>query len=162
MVRSVAPGDIDWVREELTRLWGGSQISSLGVWHDADRLPGLVALAENVLVGLATHTAPIRGGGCEIITLSSRMENAGVATRLLEACATTARNAGCRRIFLTTTNDNLRAIGFYQKRGWSLVAVHPGAMDRARKEKPSIPLIGMNGIPLRDELEFELRLDKPA
>jgi hypothetical protein len=65
-------------------------------------------------------------------------------------------------VFLTTTNDNLRAVGFYQRRGWSLVAVHRGAMDRARNEKPSIPLIGMNGIEMHDEIELERRFDGRA
>jgi hypothetical protein len=95
------------------------------------------------------------GQGCEVITLSSCLESRGVGAALLGAFVERARDAGCERAFLTTTNDNLRAIGFYQKRGWRLVAVHRGAMDRARLEQPSIPEVGLNGIPLRDELELE-------
>ncbi len=59
---------------------------------------------------------------------------------------------------MITTNDNLRALGFYQKRGTVLVAVYRNAMDAARKLKPQIPMIGMNGIPLRDEIELETLL----
>jgi ribosomal protein S18 acetylase RimI-like enzyme len=159
-IRPIAPSDLVWVRAELHRNWASSQISSLGIWHDADKLPGFVATLRGQAdpVGLATHTPPVAGADCEVITLSSRIEDRGVATRLLQACVERARNAGCARIFLTTTNDNLRALGFYQKRGWSLVAVHRGAMDAARLLKPNIPLIGMNGIPLHDEIELELRL----
>ena len=152
----VAPTDRAWIVEELNRNWGTTQISSLGIWHDADRLPGFVAWKGSERVGLATHTPPIPRQECEVITLSSRVEGIGLGAMLLGACVDAAKRAGCRRILLTTTNDNLRAIGFYQKRGWSMVAVHRGAMDRARAVKPSIPLVGMNGIPLRDEIEFEL------
>ena len=66
--------------------------------------------------------------------------------------------AGCRRVWLITTNDNLRALRFYQRRGFRLVAVHPNALARSRELKPSIPEIGLDGIPLRDELELELTL----
>jgi ribosomal protein S18 acetylase RimI-like enzyme len=164
LVRPIEPRDLTWVREELVRNWGATQISSLERWHDADALPGFIATRPDGLerLGLITHTPPEPRGGCEVITLSSRVEDAGVGTALLEAAVRAAREAGCARVFLTTTNDNLRAIGFYQRRGWSLVAVHRGAVDRAREVKPTIPLVGMNGIPLRDELELELRLAPAA
>ncbi|MCG0275770.1 MAG: hypothetical protein L5655_06315 [Thermosediminibacteraceae bacterium] len=48
---------------------------------------------------------------------------------------------------------------FYQKRGFLLVAVHRNALEQARKLKPEIPLIGIDGIPLRDEIELELPLE---
>ena len=69
-----------------------------------------------------------------------------------------ARSRGCRRIFLITTNDNLNALGFYQKRGFELAALYRGAIHESRKIKPSISLMGMNHIPLRDEIELEIRL----
>jgi GNAT superfamily N-acetyltransferase len=149
--------DVEWVRSELIRNWHSTRISSLGTWHDADRLPGLIArdAGHHTPIGLLTHTPMRPGQGCEVITLSSCLESRGVGAALLGAFVERARDAGCERAFLTTTNDNLRAIGFYQKRGWRLVAVHRGAMDRARLEQPSIPEVGLNGIPLRDELELE-------
>jgi hypothetical protein len=36
--------------------------------------------------------------------------------------------------------------------------VYPGAIDEARRVKPSIPLIGEHDIPIHDELEFEVAL----
>lgn len=161
-IRPIEPRDLTWVREELIRNWGGTQISSLGRWYDADTLSGFIATRREGVerVGLLTHTSPVSGEACEVITLSSRVESAGVGSHLLAAAVHLARVAGCSRVFLTTTNDNLRAIGFYQKRGWRLVAVHVGAMDRAREIMPSIPLIGHHGIALRDELELEIRFDR--
>jgi len=69
-----------------------------------------------------------------------------------------ARKRDCWRVFLITTNDNLHALGFYQKRGFELVGIHRGAVNESRKIKPGIPLIGMNNIPLRDEIELEIVL----
>jgi DNA-3-methyladenine glycosylase I len=73
-----------------------------------------------------------------------------------------ARQSGCRRLWLVTTNDNLNALRFYQKRGFALVAVHRNALEISRKLKPEIPLIGADGIPLRDEIELEITLDNVA
>ncbi len=165
-IRPVEPGDLPWVRGELFRNWGTTRICSLDVWHDVEQLPGFIAVrdgrggfgggeGDGERLGLLTHTPLASGDGCEVVTLSSRIENSGVGTALLAAVESAARSAGCTRVFLTTTNDNLRAIGFYQKRGWRLVAVHRGAMDRAREIKPAIPRIGFNGIPMRDEIELE-------
>jgi hypothetical protein len=69
-----------------------------------------------------------------------------------------ARDAGCSRVRVTTTNDDLNALKFYQKMGFALVALRRNAMDETRKVKPRVPLIGMNGIPLRDEIELEFLL----
>ena len=44
-----------------------------------------------------------------------------------------AIEAGCTRLWLITTNDNLRALGFYQKRGWKLAKLHKCLIDEARK-----------------------------
>jgi hypothetical protein len=70
-----------------------------------------------------------------------------------------ARAAGSSRIWLVTTNDNLRALRFYQRRGLRIVGVDPGAVDRAREMKPSIPTVAENGIPIRDEIRLELPIE---
>jgi GNAT superfamily N-acetyltransferase len=92
---------------------------------------------------------------CEIVTLDNLGDRRGVGTALIEAVMETARAAGCRRLWLITTNDNLRALRFYQKRGFRLVRLSPDAVTAARRIKPEIPLVGEDGIPLRDELELE-------
>jgi hypothetical protein len=67
---------------------------------------------------------------------------------------------GCTRLWLITTNDNLHALRFYQKRGFMLVAVHRNAVEQSRKLKPEIPLYGKDGIPIRDEIELEMLLNQ--
>jgi ribosomal protein S18 acetylase RimI-like enzyme len=157
-IMPVGPLDGALVFEELTRHWGDPGIWSLGRMIRADQLPGFIARIEGVPAGLVTYTLDPGGYQCEIVTLSARLENRGVGERLLEAAADAARAAGCTRAYLTTTNDNTRAIGFYQKRGWRLAALHKGNVDEARKRHPVIPAIGLRGIPLRDELELEMWL----
>jgi hypothetical protein len=59
-----------------------------------------------------------------------------------------------------TTNDNVDALRFYQRRGFRLRAVRPGAVDDARRTlKPEIPAVGEQGIPIRDEIELERAIE---
>ena len=161
LIRPIQTDDLSFIREELARNWGDVGIWSIGRRYQADELPGFVAVDDtrgNELIGLVTYI--IHGGGWqgEVITLSSRRENAGVGAALLDAAVNAIRAAGCARAFLTTTNDNLRALGFYQKRGWRLAHLHKGIVEDARKRKAVIPEIGMNSIPIRDEIELEMWL----
>jgi ribosomal protein S18 acetylase RimI-like enzyme len=95
----------------------------------------------------------------EVLTLHSQVEGAGAGSALLAAAAALARRRGCRRLWLVTTNDNLHALGFYQRRGLRLRAVHAGAVDRDRALKPEIAAVNPdNRIPLHDLLELELPL----
>ncbi len=74
----------------------------------------------------------------------------------LPALVAVRRDAGCRRVWLTTSNDNLEALRFYQRRGLRIVAVHRGAIDRARELKATIPLVGRHGIEIHDEIELAI------
>lgn len=159
-VRPIGPDDIDYVRGELCRHWHSPTIGSMGREFRADELPGFIATADGRPAGLVTYFAdPDR---CEIVTLSAAMDGLGIGTALLDAAVAEACRLGCRRAFLTTTNDNLRALRFYQRHGWRLVAVHRGAIDAYRAREPAIRWTGMNGIPCRDEIELELLLPQPC
>lgn len=130
---------------------------SRGIVHHPAELPGFIAALDGERVGLLTYQ--IADGACEVMSLDSTRPAQGVGTALIEAAIEAARAAGCRRLWLITTNDNLNALRFYQKRGLTLVAVYPNALAVSRQLKPQIPLSGHDGIPLRDEIELELALD---
>jgi ribosomal protein S18 acetylase RimI-like enzyme len=155
-VRRLEPGDRPWAGEVLTRSWGSTRIVSRGRIHDALELPGLVASLEGERVGLLTSS--VEGDECEVVTLDSLVERRGVGRALLAAAVAEATAMGCRRLWLITSNDNLHALRFYQRMGWDLVALHRGAVDEARRLKPEIPHVGLDGIALRHELELELPL----
>jgi ribosomal protein S18 acetylase RimI-like enzyme len=154
-VRPLAEADREWAAGRLRDLWGEGVVSR-GRMLDATALPGFVAEEDGEPAGLLTYR--IDGGDCEVVTINAFPKGGGAGTALMEAVAAAARDAGCRRIWLITTNDNLRALRFYQRRGFRLAALHRDALDRSRELKPSIPEVGLDGIPLRDELELELRL----
>ena len=159
-VRPLRAQEHDWLEQQLRRLWGSTQIVSRGHVHDAARLPALVVEAGGELAGVATFE--VRDGECEIVTIDAFRQGEGIGSALLEAIVGQAAREQCRRVWLITTNDNLPALRFYQRRGLRLVAVHAGVVEESRRVKPSIPLVGEYGIPIRDELELELVLGPSA
>jgi GNAT superfamily N-acetyltransferase len=146
-----------WAHSLLTERWGSHLVVTRGQVYEADRLPGFVALIEGKPKGLITYR--IINEECEIVTLDSLIGGIGIGMALLEAVKQVAEMRGCQRIWLITTNDNLPALKFYQKRGYRLVTVHRDALTRSRQLKPGIPEIGLDGIPLMDEIELELSLN---
>nr|WP_203950539.1 GNAT family N-acetyltransferase [Microbispora rosea] len=156
VVRPLTPDALGWIRELFTEWWGGTMVVSRGVVHDTTVLPGFVAYLDGQRAGVAVYR--LDGRECELVTLNSTRQGVGVGRALIDAVAETAHQAGAARLWLITTNDNWRALRFYQKYGFDLVAVHRDAVTRSRALKPSIPETGLDGIPLRHELELELLL----
>jgi GNAT superfamily N-acetyltransferase len=155
-IRCLDDNDRAWVRIYLREEWGSEIIVTRGKVHSADLLPGFIAESDGKPAGLITYR--IDRNECEIISLNSIIEKQGVGSALIETVIGAAKFAECDRIWLVTTNDNLSAIGFYQKRGFHLKTIYPNALKKSRRLKPQIPLIGINGIPLRDEIELEIML----
>lgn len=155
-IRPKGETDSTWVAELLTREWGSTSVVSRGIVRDARGLPAFIAEEGEQRVGLATYR--LEQQDCELVTLNSFA--AGAGTALLEAVIESGREEHCHRVWLITTNDNVAALRFYQRRGWDLVALHHGAVEEARKLKPQIPTLGNDGIPIRHELELEFRLDQ--
>jgi GNAT superfamily N-acetyltransferase len=124
--------------------------------HPLDH-PALVAeAAGGQLLGVLTYVPGTDWRQCEILTLHADEQWRGAGTALIEAAGHLARRQGCTRLWVITTNDNVDALRFYQRRGFCLVTVHRGAVDRSRATlKPEIPAVGAYGIPLRDEIELE-------
>lgn len=145
-----------WIEKVLTLYWGSTRLVSRGKIYDGSGLPGFIAYIDQEPVGLCTYQ--IVHNQCEIISLNSLKENLGIGSTLITEVIKVARRDKCKRVWLITTNDNLQALGFYQKRGFVLVHIHPDAIKKSRQLKPEIPLRGQNDIPIRDELELELIL----
>jgi ribosomal protein S18 acetylase RimI-like enzyme len=155
-LRHLTATDLPRLRQFLIEHWGSEEIISRGEVFRPEHLEGFVVEDQKEWVGLVTYS--IRDGECEVTSLDSLREEKGIGTILIEKAAEEARARKCSRLFLITTNDNLHALGFYQKRGFAIVTIYRGAVNESRKKKRSIPLVGMNGIPLRDEIELEIML----
>jgi ribosomal protein S18 acetylase RimI-like enzyme len=155
-VRRLDPSDRTWVARTIRERWGSDVAVAHGVPYRPAELPGYVAESGGQAIGLLTYH--VDELGLEVVTIDALTERRGVGTALLTAAVGEARTLGCRRLWLITTNDNLPALAFYVRFGLRLVAVRLDALERSRALKPEIPATGHHGIPIRDELEFELSL----
>jgi len=157
-IHPIQDADRYWIKQFMIDRWDAEIVVAHGVVYKPHELPGFVAthVEQEQPVGLITYQ--LQDNQCEIVTLDSLKSGAGIGSALIEAVKAAASQMGCIRIWLITTNDNLNALRFYQKRGFELVAVHRDAIERSRQIKPEIPLIGEYGIPIRDKIELELRI----
>jgi len=150
-IRAFTDADRPWAERLLGENFGGRLQVRLGAVIDPLACPGLVAEREGEPVGIVAYETD--GDDVEVVYIEVTAKQGGIGTRLLDALE--ARTEA-RRLWLVTTNDNLDALRFYQRRGFRIAQVRPGAVDEARKTlKPAIAEVGSFGIPIRDEIVLE-------
>ncbi|MDF1519685.1 MAG: GNAT family N-acetyltransferase [Brevefilum sp.] len=140
----------------LQSFWGDSKIVVHNEIIDALSLDGIKAVDNNKISGICHYQ--ISDKECEILTLASLNPGQGIGSALLNEVEGFALYSGCHLICVTTTNDNLNALGFYQKHGYQLTTLYPKQVFISRQLKTEIPEIGYHGIPIRDELRLEKML----
>jgi GNAT superfamily N-acetyltransferase len=154
LIRAVRDSDRPMLTWLVAELWGSAVVAVHGTMFRPAELGGFIAERAGRIVGLLTYD--LAAETLEIVTLNAIERRTGVGTRLIETAVGKARRSGCREVRLTTTNDNVDALRFYQRRGFRLTELRPGAVDWSRREKPEIPLSGDYGIPLHDEIDLVL------
>ena len=156
-IESADAADPDKLRAFLVKAWQSEVVVAHGDRLHPARLPGFVAMASGHIVGHASYRTA--DGACEVTSIAADPRRRGIGSQLMAAVIGEARRRGCHRVWLTTTNDNLDALRFYQRRGFRLTKLRTGAVDQARAAlKPEIPTIGSHGIRMRDELDLEFSL----
>lgn len=143
--------------EFIDQHWYGKLVITLGRQHYPHKEQGFIERHDGRIAGVLTYR--VDEEGMQILTVNSALEGRGVGSSLMLDATEKARKLGCRRIWLTSTNENLRAIGFYQRLGFRLVAVHLDTVEQMRKLKPRIPMTDPRGIPIQDEFVMELKLE---
>ncbi|MBZ9689683.1 GNAT family N-acetyltransferase [Clostridium estertheticum] len=146
------------INDFISSHWFSADMVVRGELVDMTILDGFVIYDEETIIGLVTYR--IKVNECEIMSLDSLRERQGVGIALVNKVIQTASKMKCMKIKLITTNDNINAIRFYQKRGFDMANLYHNAVDTSRKLKPSIPLFGDFNIPLKHEIEFEMDLIK--
>lgn len=156
-IRKINNTDLEWIKNFFAKNWGSDFIISRGKIHKPEKLEGFIAEDNGEKVGLVMFN--IENDGLEMVSIDSLKPKKGIGGMLVKEVTDFAKGKNLKRIWLITTNDNLNALRFYQKNGFYLVKIYPNAIAEYRKIKPQIPEIGENGIPLRDEIELEIKLN---
>lgn len=159
-ITTITPENRSVINGFLMKHWYSTDMAVCGEKIDMTRLEGLAVFSQGEITALLTYRIK-PDHICEIISLDSLIENQGTATKLLQKVFDIARTCSCKAVKVMTTNDNLKAIGFYQKRDFDMIKLHYNSVENSRKIKPEIPFLGEYGIPLRHELEFVYDLKNP-
>lgn len=152
----VASQNREQVNVFIRNRWFTTDMAIRGILVDLTKAEGFTACENGQIIGLITYF--VMGTVCEITSLDSLSKHRGIGSALVFRVIEAAKKRGCSKIILVTTNDNLGAMRFYQKRGFDMAHLYRNALDASRRLKPKIPLTGDDGIPMKHEIEFEYRL----
>ncbi|MBF0209235.1 MAG: GNAT family N-acetyltransferase [Oligoflexia bacterium] len=161
--RKATADDTRLIKELMDRYWGGEPLIIRGKDYYPSALPGIIVEGDHgqieaFLFYEIKDRAEDNKKECEIVVFEVLAKFNGTGTMILNQFLEMAKNNGCSRIFLMTTNDNLDALRFYQRRGFTICGIHLNSVAAARKVKPKISLLGDYNIPVRDEIDLELLL----
>ncbi|MDR1176596.1 MAG: GNAT family N-acetyltransferase [Treponema sp.] len=140
---------------EIIKRWGSDIIVSRGNVYKAEDVDGIIAYDKEKIIGLGLYA--IKNNSCEIVLLETFIQNTGIGSGIIERIKEIAKAKKCKRIWLVTTNNNINALKFYQKRGFHFSNIYINSMEEARKIKPELPKV-YDGIEIRDEIEFEMKI----
>lgn len=134
--------------------WFTTDMVLRGELIDMTKVDGFAAYENGEMCGLVTYRFK-DDTTLEILSIDSNVENGGLGSMLMETMVCYASEHDCRRMCVVTTNDNLNALRFYQKRGFIIKEVRSDIIEKDRQLKPQLPVIGYNGIPINCEIELE-------
>lgn len=140
------------VVRDVEEEWVSPLVVTRGQVYDTWHCPGLIAVDEGKLIGYLLYLP--KSEEWEILVLHALEKNRGIGTALIDALSEKVKKTGGKKLSVVTTNDNIPAIRFYQRRGFSLGEVGFNALEETRKIKPNVPEIGLEGIRLSHELVF--------
>ena len=120
VVRDLETYDQSWMHDFLVTYNHSLRVVSRGTLHHVPQLPGLIATYNDIPSALLTYH--LADQEFEVVTLHAAVQGHGLGAQLLAVARARAHALDCSRLWLITTNDNLNALGFYQRRGFRLVA----------------------------------------
>lgn len=157
-IRKISSLDQNWIKELFQKEWFSDKVISQGRIYQYKNLQGFIAVYQNKRVGLITYTIK-NEKILEIISINSLKKNIGIGTEFVNHITKFAKSRQIDKIEVVTTNDNLKALKFYQKCGFKIMTVNVNIMREYRKIKPEIPLKAENGILIRDEFILQKKLN---
>ncbi|HUN12322.1 MAG TPA: GNAT family N-acetyltransferase [Rhabdaerophilum sp.] len=148
--------DTELLKALLSRRWGEDLMMFGRTWKRGEYQAIVARDEKGEVLGLATHA--LQKSTILALTIDNFSERRGIGKALLDHVAEIGRQQGGRALRVLTTNDNTPALRYFQKLGFRIVALYPGAVMIYRTVAPNLPEIGVDGIPVRDAIELEIDL----
>lgn len=141
----------------MMRHWGSHRMMIGLRVYDCAELP-LLGLFSAKGEPLAVASWAMDSEIAVLCALHALSPGQGAAVQMLDAVKAAAKAKGAVKLRAMLTNDNLPAMGFYQKQGFRFSGLYVEAIDHYRSVIPTIIKTGHQDIPVRDALELEIGL----
>lgn len=142
----------DSIMAKIKTNWGSTSIVYSGMVYDLNTLKGIALKNNDIIVSILFYQ--VINKELNIILLESFVKRKGFGRIILQKIKEISKGNKYKRIIVTTTNDNIDAIKFYQLNEFDIIEVKFNAVDLSRKIKPEIPSVGNYGIKIKHELIF--------
>ena len=154
LVREATDADRAAVRALFEQDFGRTKIVAFEEVMDIDAMPALVAVLYADPSGALAYR--LLGDALHIVALATdpMWQRSGVGGYLVAEAELMARRLKLSRLVVSTTNDNLPALYFYQRHGYRLTGVVPDSVVAHTHQTQA----GFGGIPVKDEIRLEKRL----
>jgi ribosomal protein S18 acetylase RimI-like enzyme len=153
--RMVSEGERSAVRKFVRRFWGEEEQLSFDRKFAVAELPAYVAKVQDSVVGFVSFSTASDALIVVALGVLPRYQCCGIGSRLIKKVEGEARRLGKVKVLVTTSNDDLPALSFYQSRGFQIYEVNPNVIA----EKHAKVLRGIGGLPVRDELRLQKTLN---
>jgi ribosomal protein S18 acetylase RimI-like enzyme len=153
-VREAEPKDRERLEELALHFWGETEVECFDSVYDVLQLPALVAEMGSEVAGFLSYAVEHERVNLVMLNVLPEYQGRGRGEALLEEAIESARRNGLKRVIVATSNDDLPALGFYQRRGFVITEVVPGRILEHHGGEEE----GFAGIPVRDEMRLELSL----
>jgi ribosomal protein S18 acetylase RimI-like enzyme len=142
------------IRRFVKRFWGEQEQLTFDRKFTVALLPGYVAKLKGKVVGFISAADMDDAAIVVALGVLPRYQGSGIGKGLIKKVEGDAAGRGKKRLLVSTSNDDLPALAFYQSLGFQLYEVKPNVI--AEKHGKTLP--GIGNLPIRDELRLQKRL----
>jgi len=139
------------IREFVHRFWGEEEQLTFDRKFMVAELPAYTAKLENDIIGFISFTETDDAIMIVALGVMPQYQGCGVGRSLIEKIETEAKRRMKKKLLVSTSNDDLPALAFYQSLGFQIYMVKPNIIA----EKHGEVLKGIGGLPIRDELRLQ-------
>jgi len=135
----------------VKQFWGEEEQLTFDRKFIVTQLPAYVAKTEHNVIGFISFAETDNAIIIVALGILPKYQNAGVGKSLIQKVEAEAKKLGKIKLLVSTSNDDLPALAFYQHLGFQIYEVKPNVIA----EKHGSVLKGIGGLPVRDELRLQ-------
>ena len=148
----------DEEREDILEIcryfWDETEFYCFDQTIDISQCINLLAVIEGEVAGLLSYRKKDDILVIVVLNVYPEFQGQGIARILLNEVMDQGRKQDCKKIIISTTNDDLPALYLYQKMGFQFSEILPGVIAEHHGEE----IGGFAGLPVRDEIRMEQAL----